>query len=96
VLGPSTCLAIEVPGSVCRARSTVYSEYSLLQHIAVALAKIRRRVMFRSRVLPAKLNLDTYSTHFQNFSFTFHITPDETGWPANVISLFVIELGFYV
>jgi len=96
VLGPSTCLAIEVPGSVCRARSTVYSEYSLLQHIAVALAKIRRRVMFRSRVLPAKLNLDTYSTNFQNFSFTFHITPDETGWPANVISLLVIELGFYV
>jgi hypothetical protein len=79
VLGPSTCLAVGVPGSVCRARSTVHSECCFLRHIAVALTKLRRRVMFRSRVLPAKLNLDTYSTHFQKFSFAFHITPDETG-----------------
>jgi len=79
VLGPSTCLGIEVPGSVCRARSTVHSECCLLQHIAVALAKLRRRVMFRSRVLTAKFNLDTYLTHFLNFSFAFHMTPDETG-----------------
>ena len=57
MLGPSTCLAIEVPGS---ARSTVHSECWLLQNIAVAaLAKLRRRVMFPSRVLPAKLDLDT-------------------------------------
>lgn len=41
MLGPSTCLAIEVPGSVCRARSTVYSEYCLLQHIAVAPSEIK-------------------------------------------------------
>lgn len=79
MLGPSTWLAIEVSGSVCRARSTVHSECCLLQHIAVALAKLRRHVMFRSRVLPTKLNLDTYSTHFQNFSLAFHITLDETG-----------------
>jgi hypothetical protein len=78
VLGPSTCLAFEVPRSVCRARSTAHSE-CCLQHIAVALAKLRRRVTFRSRVIPAKLNLDIYLKRCQNFSSVFRSPPDETG-----------------
>jgi hypothetical protein len=50
-------LAIEDPGSVCRARTMAQAECCLLQHIAVALVKLRRRVTFRSRVFLAKLNL---------------------------------------